>query len=130
MAMIVRAFPVLPGKEDAALEFAQTAADSRRSDMVSFLRSFGVRRETWHMQRTPHGAFVIVVTDVENPPLENARAYGASQGAFERWFKDNIKALCGVDPDLEPMGPATETIFQWDSADNRRRTLDAPAAGA
>src|SRR3954468_11230016 len=115
MAMIVRAFPVLPGKEDAALEFAKAVGDTRKNEHTMFLQSFGVRRETWHLQRMPHGALVIVVTDVENPPLAKAQAYGASQGQYERWFKDNIKTLCGVDPDTQPLGPPTETIFEWDS---------------
>jgi hypothetical protein len=129
MAMIVRAFPVLPGKEDAALEFARAVGDSRKKDMTTFLQSFGVRRETWHLQRTAHGTLVIVVTDVEEPPLEKARAYSAAQGQYERWFKDNIKELCGIDPDVQPLGPPTETIFEWDSPHDRRRTLDAPAGG-
>ena len=128
MAMIVRAFPVLPGKEADALEFARAAGDARRQEMTSFLQGFGVHRETWHLQRMDGRTFVIVVSDVGNPPLDNARAYAASQGPFERWFKDNIKSLCGVDPDAQPLGPPSETIFQWDSADNRRKTLDAPAA--
>ena len=129
MAMIVRAFPVLAGKEDAALEFARAAGETRRNDTAAFLQSFGVKRESWHLQRTPQGSFVIVVTDVEEPPLEKARAYGASQGSYERWFKDNIRTLCGVDPDAQPLGPPTETIFSWDSAQNRRKTFDAPVAG-
>ena len=128
MAMIVRAFPVLPGKEDAALKFAQDVGGARKDDTASFLQSFGVRRESWHLQRTPHGAFVIVVTDVEDPPLEKAHAYGAAQGAYERWFKDGVQEICGVNPDTEPLGPPTETIFAWDSSENRRKTFDAPRA--
>ena len=128
MAMIVRAFPVLPGKEDAALDFARAVA-ARKQETTSFLQSFGVRRETWHLQRVDGRTLVIVVTDVENPPLDNARAYAVSQGQYEKWFKDNIRTLCGVDPDAQPLGPPTETIFEWDSPQDRRRTLDSPAAG-
>ena len=130
MAMIVRAFPVLPGKEAAALEFARAAGDSRRNEMASFLQSFGVRRETWHLQRMGDRTFVIVVTDVENPPMDKANAYAASQGEFERWFKSNIKTLCGVDPDAQPLGPPTEAIFEWDAGPDRRRAFNPPAAGA
>ena len=127
MAMIVRAFPVLPGKEDAAREFAKAVGDARRGETAAFLQGFGVRRESWHLQHAAQGLQIIVVTDVEDPPLEKARAYGASQGAYERWFKDNVKALCGVDPDVQPLGPPTETIFSWDSSANRRKTFDAPS---
>lgn len=126
MAMVVRAFPVLPGKEQAALDFAKSCGEARKDEMTSFLTSFGVRRETWHLQRTDRGSFVIVVTDVEHPPLDKAAAYGAAQGQFERWFKDNVKTLCGVDADAQPLGPPTQTIFAFDSANNRRGTLDSP----
>ena len=125
MAMIVRAFHVLPGKEGAALKFAEAVGAERRSDTTAFLQSFGVRRETWHLQRTSQGTQVIVVTDIEDPPLARAQAYSAAEGAYARWFKDNVKALCGVDPDTHPLGPPTETIFSWDSALNRRKTFDA-----
>ena len=126
MPMIVRAFPVLPGKDDAALAFAREAGEMRKEQTASFLQSYGVRRESWHLQRTPQGTFIIVVTDVEEPPLEKARAYGAAQGAYERWFKDSVRTLSGIDPDTQPLGPPTETIFQFDSPHDRRRSLDAP----
>ena len=130
MAMIIRAFPVLPGKEAAALDFARAVGDSRKQEMTSFLQSFGVRRETWHLQRMDDRTFVIVVTDVENPPMDKANAYAVSQGEFERWFKSNIRELCGVDPDAQPLGPPTETIFEWDTGQDRRRAFDPPAPGA
>jgi hypothetical protein len=128
MAMLVRAFPILPGKEDAALEFARAVGDSRRSETAAFLQGYGVRRETWHLQRLGDRAMFIVVSDVEHPPLEKAAAYAGAQGGYERWFKDNVKALSGIDPDKEPLGPPSETVFSWDSAHNRRTTIDAPAA--
>jgi hypothetical protein len=126
MAMIVRAFPILPGKEDAALKFAQAVGGSRKEETAAFLQGFGIRRESWHLQRTPQGAFVIVVTDLEDPPHAQAQAYGAAQDAFARWFKDNIAELCGIYADKQPLGPPTETIFAWDSSANRRKSFDAP----
>ena len=53
------------------------------------------------------------MTEVADPHDVHAQAYGASQGRFERWFKDNVRALCGVDADAQPLGPPTETIFSW-----------------
>ena len=113
MTTIVRAFPVLAGKEDAARTFAEDVGHSRRGETAAFLSAFGVQRESWHLQRTPQGTFIIVVTEVADPHDVHAQAYGASQGRFERWFKDNVRALCGVDADAQPLGPPTETIFSW-----------------
>jgi hypothetical protein len=124
--MIVRAFPVLPGKENEAVDFAREVG-TRTEETASFLQNYGVRRETWHLQRTAHGAVVIVITDIQDSPLERAAAYGSSQARYERWFKDRIRELSGIDPDSQPLGPPTETIFSFDGTENRRKTFDAPA---
>ena len=117
MAKVVRAFPVLPGKEKAAREFAAQLGGPRRQDATAFFNTFGVVSESWHWQQTPQGAFVIVVTELGAPPgiqmQVQAQAYASAQGIFERWFKDNVRELCGVDPDQQPLGPPTEPIFEW-----------------
>ena len=92
MAMIVRAFPVLAGKEEAARGFADTVGGARKQETASFLQSFGVRRESWHLQQTPQGIQIIVVTDVEEPPHEKARHGWLRK--HERWF-DNIHEPTG-----------------------------------
>ena len=117
MAMVVRAFPVLPGKEQAAREFANTLSSTRRDDVGAFFKRYGVTRESWHLQLTPQGAFIIVVTELgATPGLQvhvQAQAYASAQHSFERWFKDTVRELCGVNPDEQPLGPPTETIFEW-----------------
>jgi hypothetical protein len=117
MAMVVRAFPVLPGREQAAREFASTLGSARRSEASAFFNRYGVTRESWHLQQTANGTFIIVVTELgASPGLQvhvQAQAYASAQHAFERWFKDNVRELCGVNPDEQPLGPATEKIFEW-----------------
>ena len=117
MTRVVRAFPVLPGKEIAAREFADTLGGTRRPEATAFFNRFGIKSESWHLQQTPHGAFVIVVSELAAPPgiqvNVQAQSYASAQEPFERWFKDNVRGLCGVDPDAQPLGPPTETIFDW-----------------
>jgi hypothetical protein len=117
MAMVVRAFPVLPGKEQAAREFAATVGSARRDEASTFYKRYGVMRESWHLQNTPHGAFIIVVTELgASPGIQvnvQAQAYASAQSAFDRWFKDNVRELCGVNPDEQPLGPPTETLLDW-----------------
>ena len=116
MAMVVRAFPVLPGKEQAARDFAAEVG-TRRDEADAFYKRYGVTRESWHLQNTPNGAFIIVATELgASPGIQvqlQAQAYASAQAPFERWFKDNVRELCGVNPDEQPLGPPTETIFEW-----------------
>ena len=117
MTQIVRAFPVLPGKEKTARQFAAELGGDRRRETSAFFSQYGVKSESWHLQQTPQGAFVIVVTELAAPPgiqvQVQAQSYATAQGPFERWFKDSVRELCGVDPDAQPLGPPTETIFDW-----------------
>ncbi|HEV8580912.1 MAG TPA: hypothetical protein VGX68_17740 [Thermoanaerobaculia bacterium] len=113
MALIVRAFPVLPGKESELRRFAAEMAGDRRSEAAAFYRSFGVIRESWHLQHTEHGAWIIGVTELTEDLETKAQAYATSQRPFDRWFKDQVEKISGINQDIEPLGPPTETLFAW-----------------
>lgn len=110
---VVRAFPVLPGKELPMQEFARELA-SRPADLTMFYGQFGVSHESWHLQQTPNGPLVIAVTEIlHNPVSAAAQQFKASERPFDRWFKDHVRDLTGVNPDDAPLGPPTECIFNW-----------------
>ena len=113
MPLIVRAFPVLPGKEEDIRRLAAEMAGPRRQEAEAFYRGFGVVRESWHYQETPHGPMVIGVTEVEEEPDVDVKAqeYARSDRPFDRWFKDQVRNLTGIDPDAQPLGPPSEVIF-------------------
>ena len=110
MPLVVRAFPVLPGKEEDIRKIAAEMAGPRREEAEEFFRHFGVLRESWHYQETPHGPMVIGVTEIEEPDAK-AREYAESNRPFDRWFKDQVRNLTGIDPDTQPLGPPSEVIF-------------------
>lgn len=110
MPLIVRAYPVLPGKEADVRKLAREMAGMRRLEAQEFYRSFGVVRESWHFQETPNGALVISVTDITEPDIK-AQAYVASTRPFDNWLKEQVKNLTGMDPNLSPFGPESELIF-------------------
>src|SRR5688572_12317165 len=95
MPLVVRAFPVLPGKEEDIRRLAADMAGSRREEAQEFYRHFGVHRESWHYQETPNGPMVIGVTEVEDPDAK-AREYAESNRPFDRWFKDQVRNLTGI----------------------------------
>lgn len=112
MQLLVRAFHVLPGREEQMRELAEAVSTTRAAEAADFYRRMGVARESWHLQETPHGAWVIGVTQIPDKPIEVAgRDYAASQHPFDRWFKDQVRFVTGIDPDSEPLGPPTECIF-------------------
>jgi hypothetical protein len=111
MPLVVRAFPVLPGKEEELHQFVEQLRGPRYAEATEFYRSFGVTRETWHLQQTPTGPVVIGVTEVTEPDAR-AQEYAQSQRPFDRWFKDQVHRLTGINPDVQPLGPPTEQIFE------------------
>jgi hypothetical protein len=112
MPLIVRAFPVLPGKEQDVKEFSRQMATAQAAEAAEFYRGLGVARESWHLQQTAAGPLVIVVTELGEVEA-TARQYAASQRPFDRWFKDQVHSLTGVSPDDDPLGPPTAQIFDW-----------------
>jgi len=111
MPLIVRAFPVLRGKEEDIRKFAAEMTGPRRQEAEEFYRSFGVARESWHYQETPHGPMVISVTDVDGDLSVKAQAYVDSVRPFDLWFKEQVLNLTGIDPNTQPLGPPSEVIF-------------------
>jgi hypothetical protein len=111
MQLIVRAFPVLADKQAEMLAFAE-AMRTRAAETADFYRRIGAARETWHLQSTPAGDWVICVTQIPDRPIdEAARDYAGSRHAFDTWFKGQVKLVCGIDPELAPLGPSTTCIF-------------------
>jgi hypothetical protein len=110
---VVRAFPVLPGKEEHIREFARQLA-ARTGEAGEFYGQFGVSHESWHLQETPAGPWIIGITEITRMPVSAAaQQYQASERPFDRWFKNQVREISGIDPDDTPLGPSTECIFSW-----------------
>ena len=117
MPLIVRAFP-LRASRNALETFAAQLNGERSADAARFYRHYGIRSESWHVQDTPHGSWVIAVTDLGNPG-EAAPGYAQATEEFHVWFKNQVLSLTGVDPDVAPLGPPTTQVFSWsDTAPN------------
>jgi hypothetical protein len=118
MSLLVRAFPILPGQHETLAEIARDLQGPRAQEAGDFFARHGVARETWHVQETPHGLTVIVVTEIADRPVEVAgEQYAASRAPFDVWFKEQVERVTGYDPDTTPLGPPTTCVF--DSAPPR-----------
>jgi len=106
--LIVRAFPV-SGR--AAVDALVRQMNERTAEVRAFYESYGIAREAWFFQRAATGDVVIAVTDAAEPVREHASDYGAARDSFATWFKSSVKELTGVDPNVMPLGPPTEQVF-------------------
>ena len=115
MHLVVRAFPVLPSREQDVEAFARELAGPRQAEAREFYTSIGVTRETWHFQPGPFGSQVIVVTEVEDVEPA-AKAYADAQQPFHRWFKEQVLRISAIDPNVDPLGPPSTQVFAWPPA--------------
>ena len=114
MQRVVRAFPILPGREAEAREIAHQMGTERAEAAADFYRRFGVVHESWHEQHTPAGTWFIVISEIADTPVETAaKSYAASAHAFDAWFKSRVQAITGVDPSAAPLGPPTRCVFSF-----------------
>jgi hypothetical protein len=119
--LIVRAFPV---RSRAAVEEVVREMNDRADEAGKFYESFGIKREAWFYQRWDHGDLVIAVTQAEEPVSVNAERYAAAREGFAAWFKQRVADVTGVDPNVAPLGPPTDLVF--DSGGGDRIKDDVP----
>ena len=107
MALVVRAYPV---RNREAVGHFIGELQRRAEETRNFYRKFNVKRETWFFQHTEHGPIVIGVTEL-NDVAKNAAAYKEATDPFASWFKEQVVEMSGVDPNVTPLGPPSEMVF-------------------
>ena len=112
MELLVRAFRILPGREDQMRQFARDLQTSRAVEAAEFYGRMGIAHESWHEQQQPDGLWVIAVTQFSGKPMQvAAQDYATSKHDFDRWFKESVMLVTGVNPDTTPLGPPTNCVF-------------------
>ena len=110
MAVFNGAFPVLPGKSDAARAFASAVTGSKKTEYNAMQKRASITRETWSLQETPEGAFMLVWFEGN---VEEAFGDLATAGDdFTVWFRAQIKEVTGVDMS-EPAEGGPELLVDW-----------------
>lgn len=128
MSLIVRAFP-LQGSVQDLKNFATALSHERRADTAAFYRRYGIVHESWHLQETPEGRWVIAITSIDDVDEATPR-YVESSAEFERWFKNRVMDVTGIDPETQPLGPPTTQVFGWSDEQRPGSDLCAKRAGA
>src|SRR5687767_16013966 len=111
MAVFNGMFPIQAGKEQAAREFAAEATGPRRDGFEAHHARSGTTRETWSLQETPMGSFMLVWFDGD---VE--KAFGdlaTDQSDFTTWFRGQVLDITGVDLAAPPAGPPPAVLVDW-----------------
>ena len=114
MAVFNGVFPILPGKEQDGRDFAAACIGGRRKGFDAQAARTELARETWSLQETPMGSFMLVwfeAPDIEKAFIELA----TSNDEFTIWFRGQVKDVTGVDLGAPPQGPLPAVLIDWTS---------------
>jgi hypothetical protein len=124
MSLLVRAFP-LRGSAADLKAFITALQGERKAEALAFYKSHGVKHESYYLQETPMGKLVIGLTQVEDVTTASA-SFAQAQTGFAAWFKQQIMALSGVNPDETPEGPPTTLIYDYSDTPEVRAHFEPP----
>jgi hypothetical protein len=108
IAISARIYPVKT--RETLLAFADELRE-RFEETRAFYEGFGVPREAWFLQETHAGPMLIGVTALS--ATEKAREYAETKEPFAAWFKQRVLEVTGVDPNVTPLGPPSEQVFDF-----------------
>ena len=109
MALLVLAAPILPGKSDDFRRFAQEAVGNQQ-EYEGYRRRCGLTRELAWIQPTPQGDLLIVLLEGDDP-IKGNRIFAASDHPYDRWFKQQLQSITGIDFNQPLPGAPELTAF-------------------
>ena len=106
-------FPIAEGKEDAARKFAAETVGARKAHFAALQARSNITRETWAIQQTPMGSFMLVWFEGD---VEKAFSDLASDSSeFATWFRGQVKDLTGLDLAAPSEEPLPDVLVNWHS---------------
>ena len=115
MTPLVCILPILPGKQEEWRRFCQELQGSRRCQYKESRQRLGITKElVWlHSSlRTLQGEMVIVSLEAEHPEVLLPQLV-ASGLPFDRWFRQQLLELHGLDITEVLSRPPAELVFVW-----------------
>lgn len=111
MTIVARAFPVK--SRQAIIELSKAIDGWSDDDKLEFARHFGSNGvERWFYQEIEGKPYALSVADVDQTE-EGFRFLATSDDPFTAWFREQVKALTGVDLTENPQGPPAELVYEF-----------------
>ncbi len=114
MAVLNASFPILPGKFEQWQEWHNqfVPGGSQRAEFEDQMKRYGITRQVVSLQRTPHGDFVVVLFEGDEPGAMMA-GLGSSDNEFDKGFAAHILEVHGVDITQPMPGPVSEVVLEY-----------------
>ena len=115
MAAIAFVSPILAGKQEAWRRFCQKLLGSRRCEYEESRKRMGITKElAWlhHGQGAYEGDVAIVYLEVEYP-AQLVQQLLTSEHPFDRWFRQQLLELYGLDQAYPSICQLNELVFAW-----------------
>lgn len=130
MYRTVLPFPALPGKTAEDLKTISDEFMRRPDEYLESRRRKGVTLERACLQTTPMGMFVVAYIESDRDPAALFAELAQSDLPIDKYFRDSVKELHGVDLTQPAAGPPPATVGEWVDPDATERgagmTFTAP----
>jgi hypothetical protein len=112
MAALAFVLPILPGKHEAWRRFYQELRDLRPDAYEESRRHLGICKELAWVTQTSWGEVALVYIEAADPRDVVAKL-ATSDLPFDRWFRQQVLDLQGVDLRLPRAASVNELVFEW-----------------
>lgn len=112
MAVFAAMFPILAGKTERMKEIGAGLGGEHAAAFDASQKQLGVPVESWHIQNTPMGDFLLVYLESDDV-LKMFQAFAAANGPSDRFLKDGVKECTGVDLDQPLPGLPSVPILNY-----------------
>lgn len=115
MTALTIVLPLLPGKQEPWRRFCQALQGSRHREYAAWREQMGIIQETVWLSQALQGDLVCLHLEVKHPQQVLADL-AASHRPFERWFRQQLLELHGLDVMQLAPASAHEVVFVWSPA--------------
>jgi hypothetical protein len=103
-------FAILPGKTADARAFMRDLDGPRKAEFDQSERRIGITKELWYLASAPGGDQLVGYMEAASFGQAVAQ-FSASQDPFDRWFKQRMADVTGVDLNNIPAGFAPPELL-------------------
>jgi hypothetical protein len=112
MVVVAAAIPLLMGKGEQWRRWTQELLGSRRSEYAASRQRLGIHLERCWTGTVQGVELVFVYLEVEDP-VEMCTRLARSSHPFDRWYREKLRELFGLNITQHHRGLLLEEVFVW-----------------